>query len=393
MAYCDKTGDHPPASLNNEDSRNGHDPATDKHPTPHSKGNANDCCSTEEARTVSVPHGLCVKKKKLVLHVDLNNTILVSDAVTSQGTIAALDYFISTVTWGQMSKQGKWMWMSDSPSLLPPCEGAVSYYSQFGRVAGFTSSTAGQRFRCVLDEHLAMLRWPKELKGDKELAVKGEDGQLYHWILPSFFQLLKDLVAEGRDFAILFRTFGSDLPRVLSAVSRALTQGSHPLFPDLPALKLSVNETPGQIRCSKKGAVLTRAEERLSTRDGERALYQYLSSVQCLGGFQDHFDWWARNTYSILGGKPLWVDPFDQDVQHIFIDDNIRQNDKDTIVHPKVFLDRDGSETRTASTSELYDLCLVQNDLLKAISDPEYFTQRISICQENYDRNLQQGAG
>lgn len=53
----------------------------------------------------------------------------------------------------------------------------------------------------------------------------------------------------------------------------------------------SVNETPGQIRCSKKGAVLTRAEERLSTRDGERALYQYLSSVQCLGGFQDHFDW------------------------------------------------------------------------------------------------------
>ncbi|XP_014001401.2 uncharacterized protein si:dkey-32e6.3 isoform X1 [Salmo salar] len=290
MAYCDKTGDHSSASLNNEDSRNGHDPATDKPPTPHSKGNANDCCATEEARTVSVPHGLCVKKKKLVLHVDLNNTILVSDAVTGQGTIAALDYFISTVTWGQMSKQGKWMWMSDSPSLLPPCEGAVSYYSQFGRVAGFTSSTAGRRFRGVLDEHLAMLRWPKELKGDKELAVKGEDGQLYHWILPSFFQLLKDLVAEGRDFAILFRTFGSDLPRVLSAVSRALTQGSHPLFPDLPALKLSVNETPGQIRCSKKGAVLTRAEERLSTRDGERALYQYLSSVQCLGGFQDHFD-------------------------------------------------------------------------------------------------------
>ena len=131
--------------------------------------------------------------------------------------------------------------MSDSPSLLPPCEGAVSYYSQFGRVAGFTSSTAGRRFRGVLDEHLAMLRWPKELKGDKELAVKGEDGQLYHWILPSFFQLLKDLVTEGRDFAILFRTFGSDLPRVLSAVSRALTQGSHPLFPDLPALK--VNES------------------------------------------------------------------------------------------------------------------------------------------------------
>lgn len=45
---------------------------------------------------------------------------------------------------------------------------------------------------------------------------------------------------------------------------------------------------------------------------------------------------WASNTFSIRGGKPLWVDPFDQHVQHIFIDDNIRQNDEDTIVNPKV---------------------------------------------------------
>lgn len=45
---------------------------------------------------------------------------------------------------------------------------------------------------------------------------------------------------------------------------------------------------------------------------------------------------WSTNTFSIRGGKPLWVDPFDQHVQHIFIDDNIRQNDKDTIVHPRV---------------------------------------------------------
>lgn len=48
------------------------------------------------------------------------------------------------------------------------------------------------------------------------------------------------------------------------------------------------------------------------------------------------FSRWASNTFSIRGGKPFWVDPFDQSVQHIFIDDNIRQNDEDTIVHPKV---------------------------------------------------------
>nr|XP_046251747.1 uncharacterized protein si:dkey-32e6.3 [Scatophagus argus] len=344
---------------------------------------------------VTVPRGLWSsnhdRRKKLILHIDLNNTILVSDAVTSQGTVAALDYFLTTVTWGRMSKHGKWEWLSDSPSLLPPCDDAVSYYSQFGRVPGFTSA-AGRRFRGVLDEHLELLRWPEGTKGDRELAIKGEDGRLYHWILPSFFQLLRDLAQEGREFAVLFRTFGTDLPRVLKAVFKVLNERTHPLFPDLPDLKLSVNMTAGKIRCSKSGVVLSRAEDRVSSRDGERGLYQYFSSVQGLGGFQDHFDWWASNTFSIRGGKPLWVDPFDQNVQHIFIDDNIRQNDKDTIVHPKVFLDPDSAETRTACTSELYDITLVQTDLLRAISDPSYFTQRVHICLENYDRNLQQGA-
>lgn len=134
---------------------------------------------------------------------------------------------------------------------------------------------------------------------------------------------------------------------------------------DVPAAfflsQLKVNMTPGKIRCSNKGVVLSRGEERVSTRDGERVPYEYLSSAEGLGGFQDHFDWyglllvllypsvrppprlsvlcpsrWVTNHYSVRGGKPLWVDPFDQRVQHIFIDDNIRQNDMDTVVHPKV---------------------------------------------------------
>ncbi|XP_024147793.1 uncharacterized protein si:dkey-32e6.3 [Oryzias melastigma] len=344
--------------------------------------------------TDDVPRGLPLvnppRGRKLVLHVDLNSTILVSDAVTAQGTVAALDYFLTTVTWGKMNK-GKWEWLSDAPSLLPPCSDAVSYYSQFGRTLSFTSA-AGKRFRGVLDEHLQMLRWPEGVKEDKELSIRGEDGHLYHWILPSFFQLLRDLTQEGQEFAVVFRTFGSDLPRVLRAMNRVLTEGCHPLFPDLPELKLNVDMNPGKIRCNKKGVVLTRADQNWSTRDGERSLYQYLSSLEGLGGFRDDYDWWVANTYSSLGGKPLWIDPFDQQVQHIFIDDNIRQNDEDSVVNSKVFLDPSGSETRTAFTSELYDITLVQNDLLRAISDHGYFTQRVHICMENYAQNLQQGA-
>lgn len=83
------------------------------------------------------------------------------------------------------------------------------------------------------------------LQGDRELVIKGEDGRLYHWILPSFFQLLKDLAHEGREFAVVFRTFGSDLPRVLRVVQKALNDGAHPLFPDLPDLKVKYHRDEG----------------------------------------------------------------------------------------------------------------------------------------------------
>ncbi|TNN38919.1 hypothetical protein EYF80_050908 [Liparis tanakae] len=248
-----------------------------------------------------------------------------------------------------MRAQGEWEWLSDSASLLPPCDGAVSYYSQFGRTPGFIDA-AGRRFRGILDEHLDLFRWPEGAKADSALCVEGAGGRLFHWILPSFFQLLVDLVQEGRSFSVVFRTFGSDLPRALAAVSRALG-GAHPLFPDLPALKLQVDLTPGEIRSSEGGTVLSRADRRLSTQDGDgdRDLYRYLSSLRGLGGFQDHFAWWASNSFSARGGKPLWVDPFDQQVQHIFIDDNIRHNDDDTIVQPKVH-DRPRRTRRTRRT-------------------------------------------
>lgn len=68
--------------------------------------------------------------------------------------------------------------------------------------------------------------------------------------------------------------------------------------------------TPGKIRCSKKGIVLSRAEERVSTQDGERSLYQYLSSVQGLGGFQDHFDWCVRRSFPFSYWPPSVIWPF-----------------------------------------------------------------------------------
>lgn len=128
----------------------------------------------------------------------------------------------------------------------------LKYFMLLGATCSFQNTVSQIRFAqlslllwCVMQVHQCQYVFLASLflQADKELTVRGEDGRLYHWILPSFFQLLRDLVQEGGEFAILFRTFGTDLPRVLNAVSRALNQGAHPLFPDLPDLKVSQKDT------------------------------------------------------------------------------------------------------------------------------------------------------
>ncbi|OCT85879.1 uncharacterized protein LOC108714686 [Xenopus laevis] len=324
------------------------------------------------------------KKRKLVLHFDLNNTILVSDASTGQGPRAALNSYLSTVTWGQISETGEWTWLSDSVSVTAPCNNAVNYFTQFGRNTQFTDSTMGKRFKEIFNCHMQMLEWQGE--ANTTFTQKEEDGTVYHWILPSFFHLLESLYEQGREFSVILRTFGVDLPLVLPAIHSAL-MGGHPYFPQLSKVPLKVDLTPGKIRCSAREVVMTWGSDRISTKEKKESIYEYFNTITGIGGIQDHFDWWARNHFSGDGGKPFWIEPNDRDVHHIFIDDNIRLNEDDTIVNCQVFNNpQHRSKSRKVSTSELYDICLVQNDLLRAIAEKDYFLDCIRVCEENYDR-------
>lgn len=51
-------------------------------------------------------------------------------------------------------------------------------------------------------------------------------------------------------------------------------------------------------------------------------------------------------------------------------------------------MERGSSSPSRAPTSELYDVCLVQTDLLEAIADEDYFLRCVRRCEENYDRYL-----
>lgn len=129
-----------------------------------------------------------------------------------------------------LSVSGEWQWLSDSPSLLSPCHGAVSFYSLYGRDTTFTATAVGRPFRSLHAHHLQLLEW--QGRPHKVFSFRGEDVKHYHLVLPSFFHLLETLHREGRHFAVILRTFGTDLSRILQAMSCAL-EGQHPQFPAL----------------------------------------------------------------------------------------------------------------------------------------------------------------
>jgi len=395
--------------------------------------------------------GICSdRRRKLVLHFDVRNTILVSDSVTHDDVEQALNSFFTAVTWGREEPTG-WVWYSDRPSLRAPCPGAVTYYKSRERelvrspadrirlrhiTGNFTRQQIGHKFRKYFDAHLRLLEWnlspnsnykcdvdpassgselptrtkPEAVSVDRKLTVVGANGRLYHYLLPSFIKMLFDLQADGRRFSVILRTYGVDAPKVLDSIAH-VAAGNHSMFP--VRLPIDINRKPGYIRRQPSGCICC---ELPPTTDGtghtppptpvvletDADIYRYLSSVEGVCGFVDDFRFWQEHDYAQSHGKPLWIDVTDRDVQHVFFDDNIRVADVDSIVDVRLF---DGDDCASTSGSgcpavarslpvgeiaQLEGVCLVQADLLESTSNVDYFIDNVRRCEVNYSAWLQQ---
>lgn len=70
-------------------------------------GGAAGAGSGDGAGSGAMSGGAGRRRRRLVLHVDLNNTVVAADAVSGQGPRAALNTFLSTVTWGRAGAAGE----------------------------------------------------------------------------------------------------------------------------------------------------------------------------------------------------------------------------------------------------------------------------------------------
>lgn len=392
------------------------------------------------------------RKRKLVLHFDVRNTILVSDSATRDNVEQALNSFLTGVTWGREEPTG-WVWYSDQPSLRAPCSDVITNYKSRERelvrspedrvrlrhiTSDFTSQPIGRKFRKYFDEHLRLLKWniatsptnhfrcdkpdsvvassihnaptttkPEVVLVDRKLTIVGADGRLYHYLLPSFIKMLYDLQADGTRFSVILRTYGVDAPKVLDSIAH-IVAGNHPLFPG--KLAIEVNRQPGRIRRQPGGCVRCELPPTANGIDmspssvmleKDADIYRYMSDVDGICGFVDDFQFWQEHNYAHSDGKPLWIDLADRDVQHIFFDDNIRVAEAEGIVDVRLFdhncIATSSSDCRAVARSlsieemvPFENVCLVQADLLDCMSNVDYFINMVRQCEMNYSDWLHQ---
>ena len=235
--------------------------------------------------------------------------------------------------------------------------------------------------------------------------VKAADGHKYphalHHILPAFFHTLHELKRSGRSFSLVLRTFGTDLPDVADALN-IFARGEHPLYPDFRDESLIL--TPermfrGRWRELNGGGNKDIQYELLkfSSDDilasGDAELLNILEHCT-VAGIQDHYSYWDENNNAPWAGKPVWTHrqasstasvsgEHSFSCHHIFFDDNIHNDESDSIAAVRV--EDKGGIYKSLSGQEILEmqgLHLIKVPTVSPVLDPDWFLHRIQEAEE-----------
>lgn len=357
-----------------------------------------------------------IVKRKLVLHFDVNKTIVPVDSATGETVEAALNIYLSGMAWGK-DREGVWHSSRHEPSSLPLDANDVSFYKFEEKrllpqksndraalryhLTSFTDRPQGTTFKPYLNTLLDTLKWkmPYDETLHKEMTVPGTKSNRFHFILPSFYALLNHLVQEERDFTVIFRTYGSDAKGVLRSIKAAI--GSQmPFCHNLDALLEGFTEDVPILRRGDGFGMfryLSEIEDSCEKPEPEldenvkndNDMYSYFTGLKGISAIRDDCEDWYKHGFDPTRGKPLWIDQSDHMTQHIFFDDNIRPGNADSIVNVRV---RDSSgDFRNVLKEEEYKYVnrnIVPVVFSEAILDNEYYIKKLRRCEENYSKVL-----
>mmetsp|Transcript_50929 Transcript_50929/g.94173 ORF Transcript_50929/g.94173 Transcript_50929/m.94173 type:complete len:656 (-) Transcript_50929:62-2029(-) len=381
------------------------------------------------------------KHPHLALNFDVNQTVLIMDSASGSDTSAMLNEVIANASWGRVvTPEGEiklqWELVSSCPELKAPASGLKTYY-QFvlqdleakdwrSLVRQFTlPGSPGEALSSFVAQLEASLRMPPETieaVGHELLTELGLD--LGRWaLLPSFLHLIRTLKKSGRSFSVCFRTFGTDLKRIVREWN-ALCENQHPFFINDEAIYLDGSDgghdyrlsvLPGSRSCgtwvrSEEVTALVLGsieqpslEEAVSVEsisefyqalqeepvevvpdaESARDRLRGLTSVPGQGGalaLRDYYPAWSHAGRKCAGGKPFFVDPKDIDVFQIFVDDHILPSDAKIVDARCSF----SQYSHPMPIGAVYGTHLWRAEPLHSITDMEYFVKAIATAEAQW---------
>ena len=421
-------------------------------------------------------------RARLVLHFDVNKTVVMADGVQGAGTGHIVNMLLSECAWGRLEAGPAWVPVGRLAADRPANDPQLMTYRSF--LDSFLLPTGGEERgggadgaeassipvppppAAALAAAAAALGLPPPAPGgpipsfkDARQALKrtftdpGQPGALFrsvydrlvsvlepcsgvHQVLHSFFNLLLHLKASKRDFAIVFRSFGTDLASVLAEVD-SFARGTHSAYPGVlmdgsdggPDLRASpagvgvfYRESarpegtalllgPGAAPfLGRRGGGLGLADLEAATvghaGDGTRLLRGFDDIHTALaaattatsrrdpaaGGepttttttprgpaallaLRDHYPYWKARQERSRAGKLFLVDTADTaSTIQVFFDDNVGHGAAHIV---------DARHARTGAPLPFSDVAgthLIRVEPLNAVLDPHYFVRAVHEC-------------
>lgn len=341
-----------------------------------------------------------------MLHFDINKTMIMCDPVKGVQCDDMVNSFLSEACYGSWAETqvvpadveakralaGTWRMQRGPTTEAEP--GLITYADLLEDILKLDKAELQ-----VMKNRFAQAGEPGESVHQKYLDLQDKlrlpDGIALHdapaavglgryFIIPSFFLLMLSLEAAGRDFRIVFRTFGSDIQDVVKEFN-LFCEGVHPCFKDVPTsmrrFALDFARASGTWMRDDAGLHLTLAGA--ARLDGAAACAAALSA-RLFGAepsfslaLQDYFPYWRKSGEADDAGKPVFIEPLTEGSAHIiFFDDNVMR-DRAHIIDV-----RDAANGEPLPFARTQGVHLVKAEPILAIEDPNYFVKAVAAAEE-----------
>lgn len=360
--------------------------------------------------------------RHLVLNLDVNKTVIMTDRVTGKTVEAIVNETLANAAWG-MVLDGSWVLQVEKASVERPkgYEGKeLLSYAEWVEKAN--PGSEGKKTRMKLNGSFTARGQPGEVfqsYANQLIAnMTRPDGSTVR-LIPAFFELLLSLKRQKRSFSICFRTFGEELADVAEELTQ-FCEGKHPSYPhacmdgsdgepdyrfsitnaadfgtfhrtdESFALVMGTMDQPGEGKfkdVTERSLSFYKGKPNLQIIEGKFNVYRYLRKrcAKCgTIGIRDYFQYWKSKKMKSEGGKVFFYDPRAKTRSHeVFFDDNLTFTEG-YIIQPINMSD----VNRKPWVTGLLSSHLVRAEPLLSIGDENYFINEIARLEAGYSVKL-----